>query len=222
MLVNEIKHEEPGNITPLTLVVEIGLALIALAIGLFLGHSPLASVEFSAAAISQNMIAIAWGVLATIPMMLMLLVVERSCWGPLIRLRNVVFELIVPFFRKSSIVELALIAIAAGIGEEMLFRGIIQALLSEWLRGPYSVLVALLVASAIFGACHWITNTYAVLATLIGLLLGGLFVVTENLLAPITAHALYDFVALIYLVKWKSDRLSTNLNNGKEKGWPDQ
>jgi hypothetical protein len=34
-----------------------------------------------------------------------------------------------------------------------------------------------------------------------------LCVVTGNLLAPITAHVLYDFVALWYLVIWKGKQV---------------
>jgi uncharacterized protein len=50
---------------------------------------------------------------------------------------------------------------------------------------------------------HWLTMSYAVFATLIGVYLGILFLVTENLLAPIVTHALYDVVALSVLVRRK-------------------
>jgi hypothetical protein len=46
-----------------------------------------------------------------------------------------------------------------------------------------------------------LTPTYAALATLIGLYMGVLLVVSGGILAPIVAHAAYDFVALWYLVK---------------------
>jgi uncharacterized protein len=49
--------------------------------------------------------------------------------------------------------------------------------------------------------CHWITRTYALLAALVGLYLGGLWLWTGNLLVPIVAHALYDFVALIWILR---------------------
>jgi membrane protease YdiL (CAAX protease family) len=34
-----------------------------------------------------------------------------------------------------------------------------------------------------------------------GVYLGGLLLLTDNLLAPIATHAVYDFVALIYLTR---------------------
>jgi membrane protease YdiL (CAAX protease family) len=61
----------------------------------------------------------------------------------------------------------------------------------------------LLVASLIFGACHWITPAYAAVASLIGFYLGWLLLATGNLWTPIVAHAFYDFLALVYLVKCK-------------------
>jgi membrane protease YdiL (CAAX protease family) len=48
---------------------------------------------------------------------------------------------------------------------------------------------------------HLVTKTYAVIATLIGAYLGVLWLATENLLAPITTHAVYDFVALVYFLR---------------------
>ena len=58
----------------------------------------------------------------------------------------------------------------------------------------------MIVLSLLFGLAHALTRTYAVLATLVGFYLGFLFWLTGNLLAPILAHAVYDFVALVYLV----------------------
>jgi membrane protease YdiL (CAAX protease family) len=60
---------------------------------------------------------------------------------------------------------------------------------------------AVLVASAAFGLAHFLTATYAALAAVAGLYLGTLFLLQGNLVVPIVAHALYDFVALLYLVR---------------------
>jgi hypothetical protein len=61
------------------------------------------------------------------------------------------------------------------------------------------------IAALLFGAAHWLTMSYAVFAALIGVYLGILFLVTENLLAPAVTHALYDIVALSVLVRLKPD-----------------
>ena len=107
-------------------------------------------------------------------------------------------ELVVPLFRDCSLVELAVISLVAGIGEEMLFRGLIQGAAGRWIESPA---VGLVLASVVFGLAHPLTRAYIVLAGVIGAYLGGLWLATDNLLAPIVAHALYDFLALVYLVR---------------------
>jgi hypothetical protein len=47
---------------------------------------------------------------------------------------------------------------------------------------------------------HAVTVTYAVLATAVGAYLGWLALTTGNLLVPMIAHGLYDFVASVYLI----------------------
>jgi uncharacterized protein len=78
----------------------------------------------------------------------------------------------------------------------VLFRGVVQTLLHQWTGSEWT---SLLLAGLLFGLLHAITRTYVVLATLVGVYLGWLWLATGNLLAPITAHAVYDFGALWYL-----------------------
>ena len=94
-----------------------------------------------------------------------------------------------------------MIAALAGLGEEMLFRGVIQAAVGGWIGGDAGQWIALAAAAVLFALAHSITVMYLVLAGLIGLYLGGLWLATGNLLVPIIAHGLYDFVALAYFVK---------------------
>jgi len=122
-------------------------------------------------------------------------------WRPFVDLLRVMDELIVPAFRRSSILELAMVALLAGLGEEMLFRGVIQRVLITRLAGPLGVWVGLGVTSVLFGMCHAITKTYVVLAGVMGLYFGWLLLASGNLLVPITAHTLYDFLALLYLIR---------------------
>ena len=98
-------------------------------------------------------------------------------------------------------------ALLAGLGEETLFRGVIQPALAAHL--PLAAAVA--TTGALFGLAHWITPTYALLAGLVGAYLGVLFVVSDNLLVPILAHALYDVVALALLVRVKPTPTSSVL-----------
>jgi uncharacterized protein len=107
----------------------------------------------------------------------------------------------VPMFRDGQLVHLAIISVLAGLGEEMLFRGVIQAAVAQEIGGPRGMWLGLAVAAVLFGMLHLVTPTYAVLAALIGLYLGGLWLLCDNLLAPVTTHAVYDFVVLVYLVR---------------------
>ena len=52
-----------------------------------------------------------------------------------------------------------------------------------------------------FGLGHHMTSAYAILAGLLGLYLGLLLMVFDNLLVVMLVHGLYDFAALVYLVQ---------------------
>jgi membrane protease YdiL (CAAX protease family) len=111
--------------------------------------------------------------------------------------RRVVDRLILPLFKGFSIWQLALLSALAGFGEEAFFRGLVQ----PWIAGMTDPIAALIGAAVIFGLMHALTPTYAFVATLIGLFLGGLWLATDNMLAPMTTHGVYDFIALVYYTR---------------------
>lgn len=174
--------------------------LVALAVGAWTGVAPFAALCWSGRGL-------AWGIVATAPLLLGLRWTLRTRWPPARRLVRLVEARLGPLFAGSSAAELALVAALAGLGEELLFRGVIQTALA----GHLPLWVAVLVTAAIFGLAHFLTATYAVFAAIVGAYLGSLFVVTGNLLAPILAHALYDFVALKILAGVKPDPTQTVL-----------
>ena len=90
-----------------------------------------------------------------------------------------------------------MLATVAGIGEELLFRGLIQNALARLIPSPAS----LLATSILFGLAHFVTSTYALIAGLMGLYLGGLFLLQGSLVAPIVTHAVYDFFALLLVAR---------------------
>lgn len=197
---SDAETPRPGQVVLTALVVEGGLGVLALALSRWSGV-PLMSRE------DWTWASAGWGLLATLPLLLLLAVAVR--WPPrwfreLLRLMD---ETVVPMFRSCRWPELALIAILAGFGEELLFRGMVQGSIGTWIGGQWGPTVGLLAASALFGLLHPITRTYAVLAGLIGLYLGSLLLLGHNLLVPITAHAVYDFGALLYLVKLRDSRV---------------
>jgi membrane protease YdiL (CAAX protease family) len=188
-----------GNITAIALAFEGGIGLVALALGWYFGVPPLGSVVAQSAA--SGLLATFWGLAVAVPLFVALVVWDRTGTGWMRHLRAVVQQQVVPLFRGTTTWQLLAISLAAGVGEELLYRGLLQVGLARWIGEPHGTWVALLVASVFFGVCHWVTGEYALLATVIGLALGGLFLATGNLLAPIAMHALYDFLVLVYLVR---------------------
>jgi membrane protease YdiL (CAAX protease family) len=90
-------------------------------------------------------------------------------------------------FASATVVDICLISLWAGLAEELLFRGVIQA---RW---------GLLAASILFGVLHFVTPVYALLAMVIGFYIGLVYHFFQSLLIPIQLHTIYDFGALIYL-----------------------
>jgi membrane protease YdiL (CAAX protease family) len=169
---------------------EAALGLVAVLVGWWFDRPPLATLSWD---LHGTLI----GVLATVPMLVGFAACVRWPIGPLKRILHFSDEVVRPLFAPCSIVELGLVSLAAGFGEELLFRGLLQAVFTD-LWGVWWGIAA---ASLVFGLMHLITPTYFVLAGLLGVYLGGVWLLEGNLLSVIVAHALYDFVALVYLVK---------------------
>jgi uncharacterized protein len=173
---------------------EGGLAVLAVSLGWALDRPPMESFHFSA-------VDLGWGIIATVPLLAVLWISAKTTWRPVARIMQVLDETFIPLFRQCRMPELAFIAVLAGLGEEMLFRGIVQNWVADKVGGQYGAGIGLAVAAAIFGLLHSVTFTYALLAGCIGLYLGAIWLVTGNLLVPIVSHALYDFLAFVYLVQ---------------------
>jgi len=113
------------------------------------------------------------------------------------RLVELVAEGLAPQLARGSLLVLAALALVAGLSEEALFRGVIQ----EALQQRVSPAVALVLTSLVFGLVHFASSTYVLFAAAMGFYLGSLFLLTENLLAPIVAHSVYDLAALIWVAR---------------------
>jgi len=140
-------------------------------------------------ALQEPVRGIGWGLVATIPPLIALVVVRAIPWAPLRRVGEFLNGVLGPALAACSLAELALVALLAGLGEELLFRGALQPVMG------------LLLASGLFAVAHFITPTYAVLTGLMGLYLGWLANVAGTLWAPIVTHALYDFVAFLVVIR---------------------
>jgi len=182
------------------ITIEMGLGFVALALGWITAVDVRQWLpEFRAENLVAIATAIGWGTIAALPMLAMIELVERIDWEPFRELRTLDQLPVVSSLLALSPAELITISLAAGVGEEMLVRGWLMG----WLIGPLdqattAMMLAGLAASALaFGLMHPVTPTYVILATLIGLYLGGLVLWTGNLLIAITAHTVYDAVHLL-------------------------
>jgi membrane protease YdiL (CAAX protease family) len=188
----EPEDDPPGHgvVILFTVFFEVGLAPFSLILGWLLGHPPLERFAWSAGDA-------VWGVVAAIPPVALFLALLRWPVGPLAKAKQFCEEEIVPLFHESYWSELALIALCAGVGEEMLFRGVVQASLMDWV-GPGWGLV---LASALFGILHPASVSYIIFTGFLGLYLGAIWISNGNLLTLMVTHAAYDFVALGYLIR---------------------
>jgi membrane protease YdiL (CAAX protease family) len=195
----------PAAAIRLAIVFEGGLLMLAVLAGALTGTPALRDLRLHSDAI-------ALGIVATLPTLL-LLAATRLTNTHIKQLHEFVRDRIIPLFRGATTTQLALVSMLAGLGEEALFRGLLQNWLTA-LLGPWPGLVA---ASVAFGMAHYLTRSYAVMASLFGLYLGGLYALTGNLLVPVVVHALYDFIALSYLLREDAARLNRSRNQ-RESG----
>ena len=137
------------------------------------------------------------GVLATLPLVAALLLLGwlRAEWFASVE--RLVRPLIEMLFRGRGPVPVLAVAVLAGVGEELLFRGVLQAGLAGALGPGWG----LLLASVAFGLAHALSRAYFLLATVMGLYLGALFQISDSLLLPAIVHALYDAAAIAILLR---------------------
>lgn len=169
---------------------EGGLAVLALALALIFGLAPWLTIELSAEALGLS-------VAATAPLVAAVLALMQVQWDWVRTLRGIVEDHLLPLFTNAGPVAVLAVAAAAGVGEELLFRGVIQAGL-EGLIGPAAALAA---ASLLFGLAHALTAAYFFLTLLMGLYLGWLYQATGNLLVPMMVHFLYDWIVLAWYLR---------------------
>jgi uncharacterized protein len=146
-------------------------------------------------------IAVARGIAATLPMLLVFWLLVNSKRPMLRELRDQVDWLIHEMFPTASIPQFAMVATLAGVGEELLFRGALQTKLGDW----STPLVGLALTSLLFGFAHALSKLYFAFAVVVGAFLGWLAYQYHDLVAPMVAHGLYDFLALAYLYRTRSD-----------------
>jgi membrane protease YdiL (CAAX protease family) len=190
----ENDDDQPGRdvIIMFAVFFEGGLAPLSLILGWWWGHNPLTHFSWDAWDVLR-------GAVAALPLVAAFLLMLRWPIGPLNRIKTFCENEFVPLLAGSSWSDMALIAISAGVGEEMLFRGAIQSSLGAWLGSLWG----LLLASLLFGMLHPISIPYIVVTIVVGICLGAEYLYTNNLLAVMVTHAVYDFALMGYLLRWQ-------------------
>lgn len=166
---------------------QTGMVLAALGVGWLVGVDPLERLLPRWDALGLALAGLA-------PLALFFFVSFRYPVGGLVPIREFLVESLGPLLAPCSVLDLLLLAGLVGFSEELLFRGVLQPWLGQW--GFWFGLVG---CSVLFGLAHAVTRTYAVIAALVGLYLGGLleFCQPSNLVVPIVVHAAYDWLAFL-------------------------
>ncbi len=174
-----------GRMLRLAVLGEGALALAGWAWAFFrelpLAAGPVAASVAAGVAAAAGLAAVQYGLLRLAPP-----------WAGVSALRRLYRDVLRPLFSDLRPIDVVVISVMAGVGEELLFRGAMQ---QDW---------GWAIASVLFGVCHMggrATIPLAAWAAVTGGLLGWLMVATGGLLAPIVAHAVYDAVALVY-IRW--------------------
>jgi membrane protease YdiL (CAAX protease family) len=186
------EDEPPGHhvLILISVFFETGLAPFSLLLGWLMGHPPLEHFVW-------NLKDALWGIAAALPLIALFLAMLRWPVGPLAAVKEFCEQEVVPLFRDSNWSEIALISLSAGVGEEMLFRGVLLASLTDWLGIGWG----LALSSILFGVLHPISISYIVIAGFTGFYLGAIWIYNGNLLTVMLTHTIYDFVALGYLIR---------------------
>lgn len=133
------------------------------------------------------------GLIATAPLIVLLFWFMRTDLPMLVKFRESQIDFFAKIGFRFTPLRIALLAISAGVSEELLFRGVLQS----WIASALPVSLAIILPNIAFGALHARTSLYAFIAGMVGVYMGLVFAATDNVLAPIITHAAYDWAALI-------------------------
>ncbi len=105
---------------------------------------------------------------------------------------------LVVHFHDYSWFKISCVALLAGVGEELLFRIALQS----WLANHVSVYLAICAPALIFGLLHFLSWAYFIAATLMGLVFGIAYYLSQSAMLVIAWHAIYDLIALGVIIKY--------------------
>ncbi|WP_417386643.1 CPBP family intramembrane glutamic endopeptidase [Gimesia sp.] len=171
-------------------LISIGIIVIAFGVGWGLDVSPLANLNW-------NWTDLLIGALAALPLYLFFFWTAKLPIKGFQQIQQFLIEELGPRVEHGKIWELFILCIFIGLGEEMLFRGVLQSWATQ-----YGVIVAIVFTNILFGVLHSITRLYVIVATLMGVYMSLLLILftPQNLLIPVTTHTVYDFMCFLYIM----------------------
>ncbi len=172
-------------------VLEGGMLLTALGLGWLMDFRPTQDLHWNARDAG-------YGLLAAGPLLLMMAALFLLPGSGVQEIRKFLRDTLGPLLSRCRVADLFFLALLAGLCEEILFRGFLYGWLAQHNRT-----LAIMLCNIAFGLAHWITPLYGFLAGMAGLYFTALLAVdpTPNLLLPATAHAAYDFIAFLIVVR---------------------
>ncbi len=138
-----------------------------------------------------------WGLAAVGPMLISFVIAGD--------LRQTVSDLLGRSLATCRWYDLLALAVLAGLGEEVLFRGALQPWLSQW-----HPLGGVIVVNLLFGLAHALSIKCFLFAFIVGMYFSWLYTGipsvhpgfdNDNLLRPVVAHAVYDYIAFLVVVR---------------------
>jgi membrane protease YdiL (CAAX protease family) len=183
---------------------EGGLSIVALFIGFLFGLNLWSGAVFDITAVFYIL-----GL--TLPLIIFYFVLRWLPFECLKTIDRLIGELFQQYMIHFSIWQIAIISVAAGLGEELLFRSLLQSGIYNAIANGttntaglelltnYRLTSVLILVSILFGAAHAVTTTYFFLAFIISIYLGVILILTGNIIIPISIHALYDFLVLMFI-----------------------
>jgi len=172
---------------------EASLIVVALLVGWMADIDPFALLYFSEPAL-------AIGLVGTLPLVLLFFALEYLPQKSVVAIKDLLLRTLAPSLQQRHWTDLLVLALIAGVSEELLFRGVLQPMLTGW----WGFTAGLTISNIIFGLAHAVTPLYAVLVTVVGIYLSLSMDMGDgdsNLLIPIVIHSLYDFFAFIMLMR---------------------
>lgn len=183
---------------------QTGMVLVSLGLGWLLNVDPLERLLPRWDAIWQALLGLA-------PLAIFFYASFRFPVGGLSQIREFLLDSLGPLLAQCGVIDLLLLAGLVGFSEELLFRGVLQPWLGQW-----GFWFGLLGCSVVFGLAHAVTPTYAIIAGLVGLYLGGLLELCQpsNLAVPVLVHAAYDWLAFLVVRRTYVNQFGANQYDG--------